>query len=92
MMSNHYDIKVRHITTRNPQASAILERVHQTIGNIIRTFKIQGMVLDEVSIWDGILATMMFAIRAKVHTTMQHTPAQLVFGRDLIMNTCHEAI
>ena len=56
MMRNDYDIKVRPITTRNPQANAILERVHQTIGNIIRTFKIQVMVLDDVNPWDGILA------------------------------------
>ena len=91
MMSNDYSIKVRPITTRNPQANAILERVHQTIGNIICTFKIQGMVLDDDNPWDGILAAMMFALRATVHTTTQYTPAQLVFGRDLILNIRHEA-
>jgi len=69
MMRHDYDIKVRPITTCNPQANAILERVHQTIGNIIRTFKIQGMVLDDVNPWDGILAATMFALRATVHTT-----------------------
>ena len=91
MMSKDYDIKVRPITARNPQANAILERVHQTIGNIIRTFKVQNMVLDDVNPWDGILAATMFALRATVHTTTQHTPAQLIFGRDSIMNTRHEA-
>ena len=29
----------------------------------------------------------MFAIRATYHTTTQATPAQLVFGRDAILNT-----
>ena len=33
----------------------------------------------------------MFALRAIIHTTTQYTPAQLVFGRDSILNTCHEA-
>ena len=33
----------------------------------------------------------MFALRAMVHTTTQYTPAQLVFGRDSILNTRHEA-
>jgi hypothetical protein len=33
-----YGLKLKPITTRNPQANAIIERVHQTIGNIIRTF------------------------------------------------------
>ena len=32
-----YGTDKRTITTRNPQANAILERVHQTIGNILRT-------------------------------------------------------
>ena len=91
MIEHDYGIKVRPITTRNPQANAILERVHQTIGNIIRTFKIQNMVLDDDNPWDGILASTMFALRATVHTTTQHTPAQLVFGRDSVLNVQHEA-
>ena len=91
MMSKDYDIKVRPITARNPQANAILERVHQTIGNIICTFKVQKMTLDDDNPWDGILAATMFALRATVHTTTQHTPAQLVFGRDSFLNTRHEA-
>ena len=48
------------------------------------------MVLDDENPWDGILASTMFALRATVHTTTRHTPAQLVFGRDSILNTRHE--
>ena len=33
----------------------------------------------------------MFATRATFHTTLQATPAQLVFGRDAILNTQFEA-
>ena len=33
----------------------------------------------------------MVAMRATVHTTTQHTPVQLVFGRGSILNTRHEA-
>ena len=32
----------------------------------------------------------MFALRAMVHTTMQHTPAQLVYGQNSILNACQE--
>ena len=49
------------------------------------------MVLDDNKPWDGILAATMFALRATVHTTSQYTPAQLVFGRDSILNVKHEA-
>ena len=40
MLRDDYDIECRVITTRNPQANAILERVHQTIGSMIRTFQL----------------------------------------------------
>ena len=33
----------------------------------------------------------MFATRATVHTTLQATPCQLVFGRDTILNTQFDA-
>ena len=91
LMVKDYGITVKPITARNPQANAILERVHQTIGNIIRTFRVQEMVLDDDNPWDGILSATMFALRATVHTTSQYTPAQLVFGRDSVLNVRHEA-
>ena len=40
MIKNDYGIKVKPIMTRNLQANAIVERVHQTIGNMIRTFEL----------------------------------------------------
>ena len=33
----------------------------------------------------------MFAVRATYHTTLKATPAQLIFGRDTILNTKFEA-
>ncbi len=39
MVTKDYGLKRKPISTRNPQANAILERVHATIGNMVRTFK-----------------------------------------------------
>ena len=89
MVQQDYGIKTRPITARNPQANAILERVHQTIGNMIRTFELQDSTKSEDL--DGVLAATMFAIRATYHTTTQATPTQLVFGRDAILNIQFEA-
>jgi hypothetical protein len=47
--------------------------------------------LDENDPLGGILAATTFAFRATYNTTMQATPAQLVFGRDAIINTKFEA-
>ena len=46
MMANDYGVPRNSISIRNPQANAIVERVHQTIDNIIHTFTIQQMDLD----------------------------------------------
>ena len=48
------------------------------------------MLLDDENPWDGILASTMFALRATVHTTTQYIPAQLIFGRDSIINRRHQ--
>ena len=69
----------------------ILGQVHQTIGNIIHTFKIQEMVLKDENTWDGILAVTIFVLRATVHITSLYTPTQLAFGRDSILNVRHKA-
>ena len=65
--------------------------VHKTIVYIILTSKILEMDLDNVNPWEGILLSTMFAIQSTVHTTTQHTPSQLVFGRDAILNINQEA-
>ena len=91
MMQEDYGVKKKPITARNPQANSIVERVHQTIGNMIRTFSVQDMDLDEDDPWSGILSAVGFAIRATVHTTLQATPSQLVFGRDAVLSIPHIA-
>jgi RNase H-like domain found in reverse transcriptase/Reverse transcriptase (RNA-dependent DNA polymerase)/Integrase zinc binding domain/Retroviral aspartyl protease len=89
MITNDYGIVRKGSTVRNPQSNAIIERVHQTIGNILRTFP--RNLLNKNNPWGGILAATMFAVRATYHTTMQATPMQLVFGRDALLNTKFEA-
>ena len=72
----------------NPQANAIVERVHQTIGNMIRTFELyDNNGIDDDDPWSGILATVMDAVCSTYSTTTQAMPMQLVFGRDAIINT-----
>ena len=78
MCHNDYGLKRKPITTRNPQSNAIIERIHQNIGNTIRTFDVSNIVNNNP--WSGILAATMFAVRATYHTTLQASPMQLVYG------------
>jgi hypothetical protein len=68
-----------------------VERVHQVIKNIIRTFELINNYLDDNDPWKGILSATAFAVRSTFHTTLQTTPGQLVFGRDMILIVKHEA-
>ena len=78
MCHNDYGLKRKPITTSNPQSNAIIERIDQNIGNIIRTFDVSIIVNNNP--WSGILAATMFAVRATYHTTLQTSQMQLVFG------------
>ena len=42
MIEQYYGITCQPITTQNPQANSILERDHQIIGNILRTFQVNN--------------------------------------------------
>ena len=52
MMANDYGIPCNSISVRNPQANAIVEIVHQTIGNVMSTFTIQQIDLDNDNPWE----------------------------------------
>lgn len=87
MIQDDYGIKQKPITKRNPQANAIVERVHQTIGIMIRTFEVQDKDdLDEDDPCSGILSAISFVVRATLHTTTRAKLMQLVFGRDAMLN------
>ena len=86
---NDYGLKSIPITTRKPQSIAIIEQIHQTIGNIIHTFDVSNIVNSDP--WSGILAANMFDVRTTYHTTLQASPMKLVFGRDAIFNIKHIA-
>eukprot|EP00957_Ditylum_brightwellii_P131456 10026330-Ditylum_brightwellii.AAC.1 len=91
MILKDYGVKKRPITVRNTQANSIIERMHQTIGNMMRSFDVHSTGIDEKDPWTGILSSVRFATRLTVHTTMQATPMQLVFGRNTILDVMHDA-
>ena len=91
MLRDDYGITRKPITTRNPQANAMVERAHATLHNMIRSNSIKDKRDLAFEKWDGVLSAVAFAMRATVHTTNRATPAQLVFGRDAMLNVNFEA-
>jgi len=80
------------ITSRNPQANSMIERGHQTLANMIRTWQMRDKHdLDPEFGWSGVLAACCKAVNSTVHTTSRATPSQLVFGQDAPLNVSFEA-
>ena len=53
---------------QKPQVGAIVERIHQVLGNLLRTYKLQETYADEADPWMGILAASAFALRSTYHS------------------------
>ena len=82
---DNYAIKAKPTTSYNPQSNGIIERVHQVLGNALRTFELENRELDENDPWRPFLSAVAWAIRSTYHTTLEATPGQLVFGRDMLL-------
>jgi transposase InsO family protein len=82
-------IRPRPTTVKNPQANAICERMHHTVGNTLRTLATLNPPngADTANrLVDTALANCMFATRATVHGSLQTTPGGIAFQRDMILN------
>ena len=77
-------------TIKNPRANAICERVHQTIGNVLRTMTYAHPPQDMLAasdMMDACLATAMHATRAVASRALDNiSPGALVFQRDMFLD------
>jgi hypothetical protein len=58
---------------------------------MIRTYQVEGIDLDDDDSFAGLVSAVSFAVQSTYHTTLQSTPGQLVFGRDMIFLFNHIA-
>jgi hypothetical protein len=71
----------------NPQSNAILGRIHQVLADCIRSFNLEESVFNELDDdpFEEYLTEAAFSIQSAFHQTHGHSPAQMVFGRDMSM-------
>jgi hypothetical protein len=81
-----YGLKHKPTSVRNPQANAILERVHQTIMAMLRTAELD--MTDKVSKSDiaDFLTNAAWAVRSTYHTVLKTSPGAAIFGRDMLFD------
>ena len=80
-----YGIAYRPTSVKNPQANALIERTHLTMGDKLRTTIFEGE--DWKSDLDQELQTTAWAIRSTINSTSKHSPSHLALGRDMIFQT-----
>jgi hypothetical protein len=76
-------------TSKNPQANAVAERMHKTVGDLLRVQLNNDQLnnLQEANLLiDNVLASASYALRSTVHTTLGVSPGALIFQRDMQLN------
>ena len=53
---------------------------------MLLTKNLSNREFDYINPWGDIISSISWAIRASYHHTLQATPGQLVFGRDMLLN------
>ena len=82
-------ITAKPTTVKNPQANAIVERLHKTMADILRVMIHVDPPQNEpdtTNMIDNALATVVHASRCAVNHTMQTSPGAMVFNRDMMIN------
>ncbi len=75
-----YGIKRKPTMIKNPQANAILERLHQVLGQMLRTSKLnmaETIMPDDVNVF---LDNAAWAICSTYHTILKASPGAAIFG------------
>ena len=89
LIEQEYGIDMKPDSSGNPQANETIERIHQVIGNLLRSYTIQETYVDNSDPCMGILAIAAFVVRSTYHRTKHKSPGQLFFGRDMILPIEH---
>ena len=81
-----YGIKRKPTTVKNPQANAILECVHQVLGQMLRTAELDmtdSVVPDDVDVFIDNAA---WAIRSTYHTVLKAFQGAAIFGHAVLFD------
>ncbi len=84
-----FDIKDVQSASKNPQSNLICERMHQTVGNVLRVLLYSNPpqnMTQARNIVDQALATAMHAMQVTTASTLGSMPGALAFSRNMSLN------
>jgi hypothetical protein len=85
-LCNAYGMKRKLTSVKNPQANAILERIHAVLGNMLRTSELDMAETVKASDIDIFLSDAAWAICSTSHTVLKASPGAAIFGRDMLFD------
>ena len=77
-------------TIKNLQLNAFVQRTHLVIAECIRSMRLRGRSYDETAM-HAVLQAVAWSLRSTHHTSIQASPSQLAFGRDMLINATYIA-
>jgi transposase InsO family protein len=81
-----YGVTPKPNTVKNPQTNAFMERVHQVIGDAISSMELHTKHCNNVTI-HAVLQNVAYGLRATYHSSIAASPGQLVFRRNMVINS-----
>ena len=90
-MLTDFGIKDVPTTSCNPASNGICERMHLTVGNVLRTLihsEPPRTLGDAKTMIDSALATTSHALRTNVSQVTGYSPGALAFHRDMLLDRC----
>ena len=85
-LCKEFGVKPKPTTIKNPQANAILERIHLVVMTMICTAEIDMADSVATSDIDTLLTNVSWAIRSTYHTVLKASPGAAIFGRDMLFD------
>ncbi len=85
-LCDSYGIKRKPTSIKNPQANAILERIHAVVMTMLRTAEIDMADSVKPSDINVFLSDAAWAILSTYHTVLKASPGAAIFGRDMLFD------
>ena len=81
-----YGLQQKSTTVRNPQANAILKRIHAVFGDMLRASQLDLAETINNETIDDFISNAAWAIRSTHHTVLKTLPGAAIFGRDMLFD------
>ena len=81
-----YGIKCKPTSVKNPQANAILERIHGVLGNMLRTSELNMAESVKASDINFFLSDAAWAVCSTYHTVLKASPGAAIFGQEILFD------